>query len=196
MISTTVAPFRMALSRVRLTGIPDAPRPRFARFCEAKRNQRSEQLTAANSRLEAEIAQRKAAEDQLYQAQKTEALGQLTGGIAHDLNNLLALRFVGTARASHLARKESASIAERARRDVAWGKADRVTARLRAQATSQARFGRHQLYRDRGNRSPASLYRRHRRGSPYSRERAMAGSSRMGEGTTVQIYPPRASAAR
>jgi signal transduction histidine kinase len=49
----------------------------------------TEELTAVNSRLEAEIAQRHIAEDQLHQAQKMDALGQLTGGIAHDFNNLL-----------------------------------------------------------------------------------------------------------
>lgn len=36
-----------------------------------------------------DITDRKAAEEQLHEAQKTETLGQLTGGFAHEFNNLL-----------------------------------------------------------------------------------------------------------
>ncbi len=107
---------------------------------EAQVDARTAELRHAVDALHAEALEREQAEAALRQAQKMEAVGQLTGGIAHDFNNMLQgiggslemmQRFIGRGRAD-----EAGQFADAARKTVE--RAAALTHRLLAFARRQA----------------------------------------------------------
>jgi signal transduction histidine kinase/ActR/RegA family two-component response regulator len=100
--------------------------------------ERTAELRRANEALLGEAAEREAAEAQLRQAQKMDAVGQLTGGIAHDFNNMLAVVIGGL----ELAKRRIADEPHQADRHIAnamegASRAAALTRRLLAFARSE-----------------------------------------------------------
>ncbi|MBL9069204.1 MAG: response regulator [Sphingopyxis sp.] len=100
--------------------------------------ERTAELAEANIALRSEMVERETAEARLRQAQKMEAVGQLTGGIAHDFNNMLAVVVGGL----ELAQRLVESAPDKARRHMSnamdgANRAADLTRRLLAFARSE-----------------------------------------------------------
>jgi signal transduction histidine kinase len=116
------------------------PSPEALRRANEALRLQIQQRDEALSALETERRERRKTEEMLHQAQKMDAIGQLTAGIAHDFNNLMTAVIGNLERARRLLPAEGSKQLLRAIRGAALGaeRAGVLTHRLLAFGRRQA----------------------------------------------------------
>ena len=121
----------------------DRARQERARAQEVMGNEMVDRLARQSQELKREAQERANAEDVMFRAQRMEAIGQLTGGIAHEFNNLLmairgSLELIEEKLPADVAGADNGRVARQiANAMAAADKGTRVTAQLLAFSRSQ-----------------------------------------------------------